>query len=75
MNRKGSCWGNAPTETLFATISSMMARHSQFKFLDEARDTLLGQICWYGAHCQYSHLPLRTLAGFESQIRTPANAA
>jgi hypothetical protein len=23
MNRKGSCWGNAPTESLFATINSM----------------------------------------------------
>jgi putative transposase len=65
MSRKGNCWDNAPTESVFSTIKTELRIEQPFASRDEARDEVFRYIVWYNRHRRHSFLNYLSPAAFE----------
>jgi transposase InsO family protein len=61
MSRKGNCWDNAPTESLFATLKKELVHHDHYATRDEARRSLFEYIeVFYNRQRRHSALNYQT---------------
>jgi len=68
MSRKGNCWDNAPSESVFSTIKTELQVTAPFASRDEARDELFKYIVWYNRHRRHSFLQYLSPATYEQNI-------
>lgn len=63
MSRKGDCWDNAPTESLWGHLKTACVHGHRFATRQQARDTIMG---WLGF---YNHSRLHSSLGFQSPMQ------
>jgi len=56
MSRKGNCWDNACSETLFASLKVERLHGEQFKTIRQAKDETLAWLLWYNRTRMHSTL-------------------
>jgi len=56
MSRKGNCWDNACSETLFASLKVERLHGEQFQTIREAKDETLAWLLWYDRTRMHSTL-------------------
>lgn len=67
MSRKGSCWDNAPSETLFASLKVERLHGRRFETLRQAKDETLDWLRWYNQTRLHSTLNYVSPMQFEQQ--------
>ena len=50
MSRKGNCWDNAVTETLFGSLKVERLHGERFQTIRQAKDAALAWLLWYNRH-------------------------
>ena len=56
MSRKGNCWDNACSETLFGSLKVERLHGEQFKTIREAKDETIAWLLWYNRTRMHSTL-------------------
>ena len=56
MSRKGNCWDNAPTETLFGSMKVERLHGQRFSTIRQAKDETLAWLLWYNRQRMHSTL-------------------
>ena len=56
MSRKGDCWDNACSETLFASLKKERLRQTCFATRRQAKDEIIGWLTWYNSQRLHSSL-------------------
>jgi hypothetical protein len=72
MSRKGTCWDNACSETLFGPMKVERLHGMEFHNLREAKDATLEWLLWYSGS---SHGPCRTHDQSHATTRQTSNVA
>jgi transposase InsO family protein len=67
MSRKGNCWDNAPSETLFASLKVERLHGKRFETLRQAKDEVLDWLRWYNQTRLHSALNYVSPMQFEQQ--------
>lgn len=67
MSRKGNCWDNACSETLFGSLKVERLHGMQFRTHREAKDATLDWLLWYNGSRLHSTLNYLSPAQFERQ--------
>ena len=67
MSRKGNCWDNAPSETLFASLKVERLHGKRFETLRQAKDEVLDWLRWYNQTRLHSTLNYVSPMQFEQQ--------
>ena len=67
MSRKGNCWDNAVTETLFGSLKVERLHGERFVTLRQAKDEVLAWLLWYNQRRMHSTLNYLSPAEFESR--------
>jgi putative transposase len=67
MSRKGNCWDNACSETLFGSLKVERLHGMAFKDHREAKDATLDWMLWYNRSRLHSTLGYLSPAPFEQQ--------
>jgi putative transposase len=67
MSRKGNCWDNAVTETLFGSLKVERLHGERFPTIRQAKDAVLAGLLWY--NCQRMHSTLNYLSPTEFESR------
>jgi putative transposase len=67
MSRKGNCWDNACSETLFGSLKVERLHGMEFKTHREVKDATLDWLLWYNGSRMHSTLGYRSPAQFEQQ--------
>ena len=67
MSRKGNCWDNACSETLFGSLKVERLHGMKFKNHREAKDATLNWLLWYNGLRMHSTLRYLSPAQFEKQ--------
>ena len=67
MSRKGNCWDNACSETLFGSLKVERLHGEQFKDHREGKDVVLHWLLWYNRSRMHSTLNYLSPAQFERQ--------
>jgi transposase InsO family protein len=67
MSRKGNCWDNACSETLFGSLKVERLHGMEFKNHREAKDATLEWLLWYNGTRMHSTLRYLSPAQFEQQ--------
>jgi len=67
MKRKGKCWDNACSETLFGSLKVERLHGIEFQNHREAKDAALERLLWYNGSRMHSTLRYRSPAQFEQQ--------
>jgi transposase InsO family protein len=67
MSRKGNCWDNACSETLFGSLKVERLHGMEFKNHREAKDATLDWLLWYNGTRMHSTLNYLSPAQFEQQ--------
>ena len=77
MSRKGDCWDNACSETLFASLKVERLHGQRFKTIRQAKDETLDWLLWYNRTRLHSTLKYLSPMQFEQQwqVRTEAIAS
>ena len=77
MSRRGNCWDNACSETLFGSLKVERLHGMEFQNHREAKDVTLNWLLWYNGSRMHSTLGYLSPAQFEQQAnaRTHALAA
>ena len=59
MSRKGNCWDNAVTETLFGSLKVERLHGQRFLTIRQAKDAVLAWLLWYkpATHALNTELP------------------
>jgi putative transposase len=65
MSRKGNCWDNACSETLFSSLKVERLHGQRFQTIREAKDETLAWLLWYNRTRMHSTLGYRSPAEFE----------
>jgi putative transposase len=65
MSRKGNCWDNAVTETLFGSLKVERLHGERFETIRQAKDEVLAWILWYNQQRMHSTLNYLSPAEFE----------
>jgi putative transposase len=65
MSRKGNCWDNACSETLFASLKVERLHGEQFKTIREAKDETIAWLLWYNRTRMHSTLDYVSPMQFE----------
>jgi len=71
MSRKGNCWDNACSETLFGSLKVERLHGMDFKNHREAKDATLDWLLWYNGSRMHSTLRYLSPAQFEQQELAP----
>jgi len=69
MSRKGNCWDNAVSETLFGSLKVEWLYGQRFATIREAKDAVLEWLRWYNRSRMHSTLNYLSPAEFEQQWR------
>jgi len=77
MSRKGNCWDNACSETLFASLKVERLHGQRFQTIRQAKDETLDWLLWYNRTRLHSTLKHLSPMQFEQQwqVRTEASAS
>jgi putative transposase len=75
MSRKGNCWDNAVTETLFGSLKVERLHGERFETIRQAKDTVLAWLLWYNRQRMHSTLNYLSPAEFESRWENPGTQA
>ena len=67
MSRKGNCWDNAVTETLFGSLKVERLHGERFETIRQAKDAVLAWLLWYNRQRMHSTLNYLSPAEFESR--------
>lgn len=67
MSRKGNCWDNAPSETLFASLKVEQLHGQRFETIRQAKDEALAWLLWYNQTRIHSTLGYVSPIQFEQQ--------
>ena len=65
MSRKGNCWDNAVTETLFGSPKVERLHGERFTSIRQAKDAVLGWLLWYNRQRMHSKLNYVSPVEFE----------
>jgi putative transposase len=65
MSRKGNCWDNACSETLFASLKVERLHGKQFQTIREAKDETIAWLLWYNRTRMHSTLDYVSPMQFE----------
>ena len=71
MSRKGNCWDNACSETLFGSLKVERLHGMDFQNHREAKDATLDWLLWYNGSRMHSTLGYLSPAQFERQAIAP----
>jgi len=69
MSRKGNCWDNACSETLFGSLKVERLHGMEFKNHREAKDAPLQWLLWYNGSRMHSTLDYLSPAQFEQKAQ------
>ncbi len=69
MSRKGNCWDNACSESLFGSLKVERLHGMEFKSHREAKDATLDWLLWYNGSRMHSTLNYLSPTRFEQQAR------
>jgi putative transposase len=75
MSRKGNCWDNAVTETLFGSLKVERLHGERFQTIRQAKDAVLVWLLWYNRQRMHSTLNYLSPAEFESRWENPGTLA
>jgi putative transposase len=76
MSRKGNCWDNACSETLFASLKVERLHGEQFKTIRQAKDETIAWLLWYNRTRMHSTLDYVSPMQFEQDWKeATANSA
>jgi len=75
MSRKGNCWDNAVTETLFGSLKVERLHGERFVTMRQAKDAVLGWLLWYNRQRMHSTLNYLSPAEFEDRWQNPDSQA
>jgi putative transposase len=67
MSRKGNCWDNAPSETLFTSLKVERLHGQRFETIRQAKDETLAWLLWYNQSRMHSTLNYVSPVQFEQQ--------
>ena len=67
MSRKGSCWDNACSETLFGSLKVERLHSKRFRSIREAKDEALDWLLWYNQKRLHSTLDYLSPAQYEQE--------
>ena len=67
MSRKGNCWDNACSETLFGSLKVERLHGERFETIRQAKDEALAWLLWYNRQRMHSTLNYVSPVEFESQ--------
>jgi putative transposase len=67
MSRKGNCWDNASSETLFASLKVERLHGQRFETIRQAKDETLAWLLWYNQTRMHSTLGYLSPIQFEQQ--------
>ena len=70
MSRKGNCWDNAVSETLFGSLKVEWLHGKRFHTIREAKDAVLEWLRWYDRNRLHSTLGYASPAEYERHWRT-----
>jgi len=70
MSRKGNCWDNAVTETLFGSLKVERLHGERFATIRQAKDAVLAWLLWYNRQRMHSTLNYLSPMEFERYGRT-----
>ena len=65
MSRKGNCWDNAPSETLFASLKVERLHGQRFETIRQAKDETIAWLLWYNRTRLHSTLSYVSPIKFE----------
>jgi putative transposase len=74
MSRKGNCWDNAPSETLFASLKVERLHGQRFETIRQAKDEILAWLLWYNQTRMHSTLGYVSPIQFEQQWHRTTHA-
>ncbi len=74
MSRKGDCWDNAPSETLFASLKVERLHGQRFETIRQAKDETLAWLLWYNQTRMHSTLGYVSPIQFEQRWRNSTEA-
>ena len=74
MSRKGNCWDNACSETLFGSLKVERLHGMEFHNHREAKDVTLDWLLWYNGSRMHSTLNYLSPAQFEKQAEARKSA-
>ena len=69
MSRKGNCWDNACSETLFGSLKVERLHGQHFATIREAKDAVLDWLRWYNRNRMHSTLNYASPAEYEQRWR------
>jgi putative transposase len=76
MSRKGNCWDNAPSESVFGSLKAERVHSAKYQTIEEAKNDVLDWITWYNTERLHSSLGFVAPATFEANlIKTNAAVA
>jgi putative transposase len=67
MSRKGNCWDNAVSETLFGSLKVERLHGERFQSIRQAKDEVLAWLLWYNRQRMHSTLNYLSPTEFESR--------
>jgi putative transposase len=67
MSRKGNCWDNACSETLFGSLKVERLHGQQFQTIRQAKDETIAWLLWYNQSRMHSTLGYLSPAEFEQR--------
>src|SRR5208337_3512561 len=75
LSRKGNCWDNAVTETLFGSLKVERLHGERFVTMRQAKDAVLGWLLWYNRQRMHSTLNYLSPTEFEDRWQNTASQA
>ena len=75
MSRKGDCWDNAVTETLFGSLKVERLHGEHFETIRLAKDAVLDWLLWYNRKRMHSTLKYVSPVEFEHGWKDARNQA